>query len=88
VKRLVLTLALMALTACETTTTTATEGAVVKPEPTIGGVSAAALAALPAGVPPSALIRGKDGCYGVVVEVTTPLVGVPLRGPDGQQVCT
>jgi len=45
------------------------------------------LAALPAGVPPSVVQRGGDGCYLLSIEVTTPPSGYPLRDAAGNLVC-
>ncbi|HVG48124.1 MAG TPA: hypothetical protein VM899_08320 [Rubellimicrobium sp.] len=45
------------------------------------------LAALPAGVPPTVVQRGGDGCYILTIEVTTPPSGYPLRDALGNPVC-
>lgn len=50
-------------------------------------VSPAALAALPRGMSPGFLIKDGSGCYGLALEATKPLRGVPLLNDAGQQVC-
>ncbi|WP_176559240.1 hypothetical protein [Rubellimicrobium roseum] len=45
------------------------------------------LAALPAGVPPSVVLRNGDGCYLVSVEVTDPPSGYPLTDANGTRIC-
>lgn len=50
-------------------------------------VSPAALAALPRGMSPAFLIKDGSGCYGLALEATKPLRGVPLLNDAGQQVC-
>ena len=51
------------------------------------GTSQRALAALPRGMSPAMLIRDDAGCYGLAIEATEPVRGVPLRDGTGQQVC-
>ncbi|QFU09220.1 hypothetical protein PARPLA_02410 [Rhodobacteraceae bacterium THAF1] len=84
------------LTGCvmpETGTTTESAGGVETasaPAPAFQaprGTSPAALAALPAGMSPAMLIRDGNGCYGLAIEATEPVSGIPLRGPGGAQVC-
>ena len=36
---------------------------------------------------PAMLIRDGNGCYGLAIEATEPVAGIPLRGADGAQVC-
>ena len=50
-------------------------------------VSPAALAALPAGIPPEFLLKNGDGCYMIVLEASEPLRGVALRDDLGTPVC-
>lgn len=50
-------------------------------------ISPAALAALPAGVPPDFLLKTGDDCYMIVLEAAEPLRGVPLRDDMGMPVC-
>ncbi|WP_375261635.1 hypothetical protein [Palleronia sp.] len=50
-------------------------------------VSPAALAALPRGISPEFLIKDASGCYGVALEASEPLRGVPLLNDAGLQVC-
>ncbi|EYD72945.1 hypothetical protein Rumeso_04821 [Rubellimicrobium mesophilum DSM 19309] len=45
------------------------------------------LAALPAGVPPTVVQQGADGCYLLTIEVTDPPTGYPLRDAAGTPVC-
>jgi hypothetical protein len=45
------------------------------------------LSALPAGVPPSVVKQGADGCYLLTIEVTNPPTGYPLRDATGTPVC-
>jgi hypothetical protein len=45
------------------------------------------LAALPAGVPPSVVQRGVDGCFLLSIEVTVPPTGYPLRDTAGNPIC-
>jgi hypothetical protein len=45
------------------------------------------LAALPAGVPPSVVQQGPNGCYLLSIEVTVPPSGYPLRDAAGNPVC-
>lgn len=79
-KRMIVIASVLALGACEMTT----------PEddsPGLRNVSPAAIAALPAGIDSSFLIRDANGCYGIAVEQTEPQTGIALLGADGQQVC-
>lgn len=55
--------------------------------PLLENISPRALAALPAGVPPSLLIRDSKGCYGVAIEVTEPQTGAALLDADQQPIC-
>ncbi|SFG22937.1 hypothetical protein SAMN04488020_101577 [Palleronia marisminoris] len=50
-------------------------------------VSAAALAALPRGMSPQFLIKDGADCYGLALEASDPVRGVPLLNDAGQQVC-
>lgn len=50
-------------------------------------VSPAALAALPRGMSPQFLIKDAANCYGVAIEASDPVRGVPLLNDAGQQVC-
>ena len=79
------------LTGCvmpETGTETEVQSAEAAPSFTAPrGTSQAALAALPAGMSPAMLIRDGNGCYGLAIEATEPVQGIPLRGDSGAQVC-
>ena len=55
--------------------------------PLLEDISPRALAALPDGVPPSLLIRDKNGCYGIAIEATEPQTGAPLMDADQQLIC-
>ena len=55
--------------------------------PLLANISPRALAALPEGVPPSLLIRDRNGCYGIAIEVTEPQVGAPLTDENQQLIC-
>jgi hypothetical protein len=55
--------------------------------PLLTDISPRALAALPEGVPPSLLIRDRNGCYGIAIELTEPQVGAPLMDADQQLIC-
>ena len=50
-------------------------------------ISPTALAALPEGTDPGFLVRDPDGCYAVIIEVTEPQTGIPLRDAAGQHIC-
>ena len=50
-------------------------------------ISPAALSALPAGMSPQFLVKDASDCYGLVLEASEPLRGVPLLNDAGQQVC-
>lgn len=84
---LVIVVAALALTGCETTTTTA-DGTVTTSAPVIANISDEAKTVMEArGLPLSALFRGDKGCYAIEVEVTNPRSGVPLKRADGSQIC-
>lgn len=55
--------------------------------PLLNDISPRALAALPAGVPPSLLIRDSDGCYGIAIEKTQPQTGAALLDANRQPIC-
>jgi hypothetical protein len=79
-KRLLL-IGAVALAGCEPTLTD--EAGV----PVLNDISPRALAALPAGVPPSLLIRDRNGCYGVAIEKTEPQTGAALMDENRQPIC-
>lgn len=55
--------------------------------PLLTDISPEALAALPAGVPPSLLIRDGNGCYGIAIEKTDPQIGAALLDANRQPIC-
>jgi hypothetical protein len=55
--------------------------------PLLQDISPRALAALPEGVPPSLLIRDKNGCYGIAIEATVPQTGAPLTDANRELIC-
>ncbi|MEM8580360.1 MAG: hypothetical protein AAGA38_11340 [Pseudomonadota bacterium] len=55
--------------------------------PLLNDISPEALAALPAGVPPSLLIRDAQGCYGIAIEKTEPQIGAALLDANRQPIC-
>lgn len=71
----------LALAACEPVQTD--EAGV----PLLNNISPEALAALPAGVPPSLLIRDGNGCYGIAIEKTEPQTGAALMNANRQPIC-
>ena len=80
-KRLLPLALLPFLAACEAPSDATGDAAVAEPLPP------QVLSALPAGVPPSVVVRNSDGCYLLSVEVTTPPSGYPLRDAAGNVVC-
>ncbi|MDJ0860177.1 MAG: hypothetical protein QNI90_13175 [Dinoroseobacter sp.] len=55
--------------------------------PLLDDISPKALEALPAGVPPSLLIRDANGCYGIAIEKTEPQIGAALLDENRQPIC-
>lgn len=76
-----LALVFLAIAACEPVQTD--EAGV----PLLNDISPEALAALPAGVPPSLLIRDANGCYGIAIEKTEPQIGAALLDANRQPIC-